>query len=150
MTEFGSGVIVCLVKFSEHLGNRQAGEVGRMIRWINATPREREQIMESQEEDAEWKVLLALDEHAESSERLLDELLMNWAHYASDHLVELDREIAPASLCELADLTIDLRHPAVDGGLRGEEEWLRMLALWSEAALDIDERLGATPEWGEW
>jgi hypothetical protein len=42
------------------------------------------------------------------------------------------------------------RHLAVDGRPHGEEEWLRVLALWSTAALDLDERLDVQPDWGEW
>lgn len=148
MTEFGSGVVVCLVKFSEHIGDGTARRVGMAIRWINAKPLEREKIMT--DPDPEWQFVLYLDEIASSSEEMLSDLIMAWANGASDHLVELDREVAPASLIELADLVIDLRHLAVDGRPHGEEEWLRVLALWSTAALDLDERLDVQPDWGEW
>ena len=149
MTEFGAGVAICLVKFSEHIANQEARRVEKAIKWLNAEPLEREQIME--EEDAEWKLVLAIDDQAPSTEETVEGLLVAWANAASDHLAGLDRESAPESMSELADLMFDLRHPAVDGTYRGEEEWLRVLSLWSAAAMEIDEMLGVEqPDWGEW
>jgi hypothetical protein len=148
-SEFGAGVVVCLVKLSEHIGNPEARHIGMAIRWINAKPMEREQLM--QETDHEWQYVLFLDETAKSSEEMLHQLIFMWAQGASDHMFDLDREVAPQSLCELADLLYELRAPAaVDGELHGEEEWLRMLALWSAAAMDLDEMLNTQPDWGEW
>ena len=148
MSEFGSGVVVCLVKFSEHIGSTEANYIGKAIRWINAEPMEREKLME--ETDHEWQLVLGLDELAKSSEEMLDGLIIVWASGAKDHFYDLDRETAPESLIELADLVFELGTLSVDGDFRGEEEWLRTLALWSAAAMDLDERLGLQPEWGEW
>lgn len=148
-SEFGSGVVVPLVKFSEHIGDVSARRVEKAIRWVGTDPMDREKIMANP--DPEWTLVLALDEQAASSEKMLDDLISLWAYAASDHLFELDRSKAPESLIELAALMMDLRFPSVDGSLRGEEEWLRMLALWSSAAMDLDEMLGVQrADWGEW
>lgn len=147
-TEFGSGIVVPLVKFSEHISDKSARWVGLAIRWINAAPLEREKIMEDPGHD--WSLILVLDENAASSEQMLDDLIVQWAYPASDHLFNIDREKAPESMGELIELMMELRMPSVDGSLRGEDEWLRMLSLWSTVAMDIDEMLGARPDWGEW
>jgi hypothetical protein len=147
-SEFGAGVVVCLVKFSEHVGNEEARRIGKAIRWINAAPLEREKLME--ETDPEWVYMLTLDEMAKSSEEMLDRMIITWASGAKDHFYDLDRETAPSSLIDLANLLHELSYIAVDNTFRGEEEWLQVLALWSASAMDLDERLGLQPEWGEW
>ena len=147
-SEFGSGVIVPLVKFSEHVGDSNAIRIERVIKWINADPMEREKIMDNP--DPEWQAMLAMDERAPSSERMLNDLISMWAYAASDHLQDIDRDKAPESLSKLAELMWEMRSLSIDGKLRGEEDWLHVLALWSEAAMDLDEMIGVRPDWGEW
>lgn len=147
-SEFGAGVVVCLVKFSEHIANPEARRIEKAIRWIKSRPIEREKLME--EEDPEWQLVLALDEVATSSEEMLDGLIVTWANGASDHLSELDLDVAPESFRELRELLFELRYPDVGGNFRGEEEWLTMLSLWSTVAMDLDVMLGTKPEWGDW
>lgn len=148
MSEFGEGVIVPLVKFSEHMGDYYTSRIEKAIRWIKAEPSEREDLME--EDDPEWILVLKLDEMASSSEKMLDDMITLWAYGASDHLSNLDRQRAPQSLNDLADLMWELRYPSVDGLLHGEEDWVRALALWSAAAMDLDEMMGVRSDWGDW
>jgi hypothetical protein len=148
MTEFGAGVVVPLVKFSEHMGTSYCGRIEKAIKWIKAEPIEREKIM--QEDDVEWQIVLMMDEKAQTSEHMLESMLQMWAYGAADHLMQVDKGHAPESLNNLIDLMMDLRMPDDYGRLRGEEEWLRVLSLWSEAAMDLDEMIGVRPDWGDW
>lgn len=147
MSEFGRGVVVPLVKFSEHLGDHWARDIERAIHWVKADPTERERILTANEEH--WQTVLRLDAAAESPEHMLSGLIMMWAQGASDHLSEIEEDKAPKSLTELASLMFKLRYTRFHD-LVGEEEWVKLLALWSAAAMDIDEMLGAQPDWGDW
>jgi len=149
-SEFGSGVIVPLVKFSEHIGDRWAWYIERQIKWMNADPHEREKIMDRAKNDHVWFEVLALDEAAASSERALDKHIQTWVFAASDHFQDLDRSKSPESLSKLSEVLWEIRSGSVDGELRGEADWLRILSLWSEAAMDLDEMLGVRPDWGTW
>lgn len=149
MSEFGSGVVVCLVKLSEHMGDIYTRHIERGIKWHKATPFEREEML--RKDDHDWQLVLALDEAAPSTERMLNDLIRRWAHGAGGHLAELDQQKSPDSLKKLAELLWELRYDARDESeYAGEEEWLRILALWSEAAMDLDERLGVRCDWGSW
>ena len=130
------------------MGDFYTGRIEKAIKWIKAEPLEREKLMD--EQDPEWQLVLKLDELAPSSEKMLDDQITLWAYIASDHLSELDRSKAPESLSKLADLMWEMRYPSVDGLRRSEEDWVRVLALWSEAAMDLDEMLGVQPDWGSW
>lgn len=149
MSEFGSGIVVPLVKFTEHLTDRRAAKVERAIKWVKADPSERERILGSNE--PEWTEFLILEERADSPEALLDEMMMMWAQGASDHLSDLS-DRAPESLQNLATKMFELRRhmPGYDEGHLTEEDWVTVLALWSAAAMDIDEILGVKSDWGEW
>ena len=149
MSEFGSGVVVCLVKLSEHMGDSYTQHIERAIKWQKAAPIEREKML--RDDDPGWQRVLKLDAAAPSTEKMLNDMIRRWCHAAGDHVVELDRQKAPDSLSKLADLLWELRYDARDESeWVGEEEWLQILALWSEAAMDIDERLGVRPDWGTW
>ena len=82
-------------------------------------------------------------------ERAIAMAIEMWMNGASDHFYDLDRERAPAVLCELADLTLKIGHGFSD------ETWTietvdRIRELWRESCLAVDRQLGTEPDWGSW
>jgi hypothetical protein len=146
-SEFGSGLVTCLGKFSEHLSNN-AAERCHAIAWAAArTPAERERIYAEAAQlplgDTARRLSLACTRTTYS------DALEMWANGASDHFYDLRRSVAPAPLKQLADLTLRVGH-----GFTGEswtpETWNEIWQLWKRSCLAVDRRLGLTPEWGRW
>lgn len=158
-SEFGSGVVVCLVKFSEHLagGSHSFGE--RMIRTLDSWRELSEDQQTKEKQQARDKPL----GDAADLMRTLDIAMMGrrtpseaisytmelWMNAASDHFYDLDRERAPQPLIELADLTLKIGH-----GFTGQTWTIadldRIRELWQASSEALDKALGATPDWGEW
>lgn len=103
-SEFGSGIVVCLAKFSEHLG---------MQRYRNSVD------------------------------------LELWMNGASDHFYDLDRQRAPKSLIQLADLTLEIGH-GFTGKNYTEKDYQQILKLWKKSCIAIDKKLNTNPDWGRW
>lgn len=136
MSEFGSGIAVCLAKFSEHLWNRT--DPG----------------MNPQDDRLKWSIDFERkyrpDESEEQHEaRAHSELLHLWANAASDHFYDLDRDKAPAPLVELADLTLEIGHGFGDR-IWTSSDYRRIRELWKQSCLALDEMLGVAAEWGEY
>lgn len=146
-SEFGYGLVVPLVKFTEHLNDDRARLVEQAIRWKNMEPIEREQIIV--EEESEWRLMLALEARHGSADSLLTDCIQMWAYSASDHLAGVETREAPKSLQDLVQHVWSMRLPDRNATF-GEGEWRRIRTLWREATLDIDEKLGLEPDWGTW
>jgi hypothetical protein len=146
MSQYGSGVVVCLLKFSEHLNDRWAGELKQALNWQNMNPRHREAELLTQPE--KWEKLMARLDH-EDIEKVVNWCATIWAQGASDHLAALDMSKAPANLIELRTRLMKMRWSEFETFTR--EDWQEIRQLYKEAAMDIDEHIiGTEPEWGDW
>lgn len=160
MSEFGSGVVVCLVKFSEHLNNSMFERASVALWYLHASNDRREADMIEAARyprgDAARRQGL-INSVVLGREELTDEMAVSaftlWANGASDHFYDLQRDVAPQKLCELADFMLDLGH---GDGLMGswplsaQETYDNIWRLWKEATLETDKAYTATPDWGEW
>lgn len=127
-SEFGAGLVVCLVKFSEHLANWAAQRYMDAAWWAKLTPGERDaQAREAAKYpfgDAARRLAHAKSvffDEAPSEERLSRALAM-WANGASDHFYDLDEEKAPPPLGALASLTLSMGH-GFTGAVYGERRY---------------------------
>lgn len=75
-----------------------------------------------------------------------------WASGAGDHFYDLDRDLAPQALCDLADLVLKMRNTHMDSGwtLAADGGLDRVRTLWQEASVALDRQIGTTPNWGSW
>lgn len=149
-SEFGRGLVVCLVKFSEHLSSKWAQAVAAHIYWQELDDEHRAKALAEARKFpvGDMAQRLSLLKIGEWSEHPLSECLRMWANGASDHFYELDAS-ASKPLKELAALTLRMGH-GFDGTVWTVEDWQRMWKLWQEATLELDRRLGITPDWGQW
>lgn len=153
-SEFGAGVVVCLAKFSEHLGTAQERTINQLAGLIRGTT-----AIERLGKEAAWKLDFEKRyrrEHgwskhpkATSEEVALSDSIEMWANAASDHFYDLDEARAPKPLRELAELTLRMGHGFEDT-LWTVDDFDRVRVLWRESCLAVDEQLGAAPDWGEW
>lgn len=156
MSDFGSGIVVCLAKFSEHL--REHGPYSELVirEFADIDEAEREQLRAKAERHPRGDAALTLARldvldviaRFRGREAAISEAIHLWMNGASDHFYGLD-ESAPEPLRELADLTLRIGHGYA------EEVWTietidRIRELWRLSCLAIDERLGVEADWGEW
>jgi len=145
---FGSGVVVCLVKFHEHFGNREAELLQSAFQWKALDPIDREAILQDPQGNPGWDMLTAaLSTGMHSVDELIEIWGMLWINGASDHLIDLDEEHAPDALITLRDELLEIRRYHTNPFT--EEKWLLFFALVREAAEEIDRTLGSTPDWGD-
>jgi hypothetical protein len=147
MDQFGSGIVVPLVLFTEHLNNPWALRIEDAITWKNLTPTERLPIIEANKlGETRWSVLLYRVDR-EDIEDIISDLIGIWGYGAGDHLLNIDKKKAPKSLVELAKLVIAIRFGKIIEPM-GEDVWHRIKILWRETAMDIDEQIVKTnPQW---
>lgn len=157
-SEFGAGVVVCLAKFSEHYGTFWEMQVLHAIRWKNMTPEERAK--------EEWEAkkyptgdaanrmrdisIVFWEGSGRTDEQQISHAITLWMNGASDHFYDLDRDIAPPSLIELADLCLRIGHGFLQEEIYDETTLKRIRELWQQSCLDVDKRLGTNPDWGTW
>jgi len=159
-SEFGSGVVVCLAKFSEHLSAPFARRFTNALHWskMDATEQQKRRDEALQYPHGDSARLVGnvkgvfMGIRASEQEELMS-ALSTWANGASDHFYDLDRDKAPQELIELADYMLDLGHGS---GLMGKwpndpsDTWDYIWKQWEEACLAVDRQLGVEPDWGQW
>jgi hypothetical protein len=144
MSEFGSGLVVPLVKFSEHVVKGPwLTEVELAIQWQKMTPQEREAIQAYEGE--RWEVIMHRIDR-EDIEVVVAEYMALWANGAFDHLVEIEQSMAPQSLLDLTQMVKELRYMDRAGNA---EDWAEIKRMWRQSALDLDEYLGVEADWGD-
>jgi len=128
-SEFGSGLVICLVKFAEHAE-----------RWLyyKKTYAERHQSSPNEEWWTEGHVVMMFFNGASDH---LDEIKVpkRWRG------TEIDKKIA-----ELRNLSLEIGHGFRHTREYTEEDVIRAYDLCREIALLIDEKLGLKPDIGKW
>lgn len=159
VSEFGSGLVVCLAKFSEHLmrhGPYDEQMVREYVDWLKTSESAKNAVRaeaelhprgDSAQRLGRIDVLEILARHGDPA-AAISRAIHLWMNGASDHFLDLD-ERAPEPLRELAALTLRIGH-----GFTGEtwtiETVDRIRELWKESCLALDEMLGIESDWGEW
>lgn len=145
MSEFGSGIVVPLVKFGEHMQDRHAQALELALDWQEMSPIEREKVIVQGGD--QWSNIINILSYQDIDD-VISMYVMIWAQGASDHLVDVDLKIAPDSLLTLRKTLLGLRwetHLNFD-----REDWQNIRQLYKEAAMDIDEKLiGTDSDWGD-
>jgi hypothetical protein len=147
-SEFGAGLVVCLVKFSEHLNDRHYQRIWDYVQWLK-NPQGRS----PQAFDEEWWYRDSGRNRGDNpQEYALHQTIHMWANAAADHFYDLDEDRAPVPLRELASLMMELRndHLTDTPRLFTLADLDRVRELWRESCLALDEALGTKPNWGEW
>lgn len=163
-SEFGRGIVIPLVKFSQHLGYGETyhSAITAGWRWLEMTPEEKQQkIQESEEyprgDAAGFMQSLGVAEIyteavSNTPEHAISRMLEMWMYAAADHFYELDDK-APQALKDLASLALRMGRPwgGDIGKVWGKEDYDRIFDLWKEATLQVEAQLGVRDAaWGEW
>lgn len=171
-SEFGAGLVVCLVKFTEHLWTDRDRPVYVYDRWINMDAKRRDKERAEAEQfprgdAAERMRMVERFKHDEEGfyrypslaagcstpqEYAMSQAIHMWANAAGDHFFDLDEQRAPQSLRDLADLMIRMRntHLTDEPTAWTVEHLDRVRGLWKQSCIDLDRMLGTVPNWGEY
>jgi hypothetical protein len=147
VSEFGSGVVVCLAKFSEHMMDWRAKQVYDTIEWMKMSPAEKQyeiRYAANRGNQHAAKIVEAGDNDS------LSQMIWLWMNAAADHLRHLDEAHAPAPLSELRAFTLHIGHDMqMEGWDAATVERIR--DLWKESCLAVDRMLGVeNGDWGQW
>lgn len=147
-SEFGAGVVVCLVKFTEHLWTDREREIWEMVRFKKDGKRDRlskhaESMLSFTERHKEFN-------HCQQPvDKAIEDAVHYWASGAGDHFYDLDEDRAPQPLRDLADLVLRMRNTHMGSGyVYADGDMDRVRGLWRDACIEIDRQLGAVPNWG--
>lgn len=144
-SEFGRGLVVCLVKFREHFDQHFGVTVGAVHHWHT----------ELDEDDTKLAKDVYLSMHG-SYEKAFSFLIELWANGTSDHLYEITvplpqkhRKLAKF-VAELAGLALEIGH-GFTGKVWAFEHFEQLHTLSRDAVLQVDKAMGIkNPEWGQW
>jgi len=144
-SDFGRGLVICLVKFSEHF----------MYLYYNWDVRVKHQI---EFDKMFYKKYKEYSPPKDYNKYAISNIITNWANGASDHLYEIEvpkgRQWSKIrkKVEELQDKGLDMGHGA---GFMNVKEYTRkdvdyLMELTREIALDVDKIIGLEPEMGDY
>lgn len=159
-SEFGSGRVVCLVKFMAHMNDRSSWRVRNAHRWMELTEGARQihvnnAIRYPKGDDAKFvsdAMSVFMGRGDFSMEKDLSLAIELWMNAASDHFYGLNRGMGcPRALIKLADYTLGIghgfKHNVVYKYSEVEAEIWRLV---EEASLELDRNLDVVGDWGQW
>jgi len=154
-SEFGSGLVVCLVKFSEHFMNPQMQRIWSVEHWMKSKDRQ-DQYGTAYNTDIESFKRVELTVYG-TDEKAFSQLIENWANGATDHLYELqvpkewENTDLAKKVAELKELGLSMGHSFQRDYPWTTEHIGKLRKLVEEISLELDKRLGIKDgDWGQW
>jgi hypothetical protein len=166
-SEFGKGLVICLLKFANHFNNDIAKHIRHINLYLSKTEEERKKMLSFNPPD---NLNYGKDVHdylryfVESTKEIFDndmdkaishEITL-WANGASDHLYEIKvpkcekwnkvREM----VCDLKDKGITMGHSFIDNKIYKLEDFEYLMSLTFLIGLEIDKVIELKPEIGTW
>lgn len=155
-SEFGSGLIICLTKFSEHFWTRTVDRIQSVQTWITRGMPENETMFgHPYTEDVAMFKNIELSVHKDP-QKALASMIETWANGATDHLYGL-KVPKTWSKTYIAKLIRELRHKGLTmghgftGKLWTIEDFNELQTLTRRIALLIDKKIGVEDgDEGQW
>lgn len=165
-SEFGKGLVICLVKFAEHFDNHFAEPISIANTYLSKTEKEKELMLSSNPPanlDYGFPYMTFLRHFVDSikfwgsEEKAFSDLITLWANGSSDHLynIEVPKKLRNTKLGRkillLQKLGLDMGHGK---GLTGKKiytfkDFKKLRELTREIALLLDKKLGLKADLGE-
>jgi len=164
-SEFGRGLVVNLIKFSEHFHNPMSQKMRSVKLYLSQTAEGREQmISDNPPSNFDYgtdvrnsiKSFLACEYKVYGSfEAGVSSLITLWANGATDHLYEI-RTPKGKEWSEIRKLVKELQTKGLDMGhgfkdkLYELKDVSELQELTKRICILIDRKIGLKPDWGEW
>jgi len=166
-SEFGKGLIVNLVKFSEHFDCKGGylNQIRNILLYLEKNKTERHLMISDNpppeltyekgtKEDIKMFINCYLKVH-ESYKKAISHLITLWSNGATDHLYEIEvpegkewNKIRKL-VAELKDKGLSMGHGFNDK-IYVYDDVLELWELVKKICILIDKRIGLKPDWGEW
>ncbi len=168
-SEFGTGLAVCLAKFSEHFSNDQIMRIYNNAYLLKKSKKDQDSILSGSPppgldygKDMTNEFIFFMKKtvliYKGSIERAMSSAITLWANGASDHLYDI--ETPPSNKWgEVRGIVEILKEKGLDmghgSGLMGRkiytvEDLGELIKLTKKALLLIDKAIGLKPDWGKW
>lgn len=160
-SEFGSGLVICFVKFTEHLSDEWIRKMTYIDRWAKMNSFQQDITLREARDHPNgdsanhYGWIPSYMQIYKSPERAIESLIEIWGQGAGDHFIDLNRSVAGPQMIALAEAVLRIRfaHLRSDGEdvAWSFEDMTNIRKLWKAAALELEEQLG-TPDaqWGQW
>lgn len=161
-SEFGRGLVICLVKFAEHFENDMARIIGHANFFYSELKGDRKELEKygvDIRRDVKYfeRVYLRAEfgERARSVEHELSRLIELWANGASDHLYEIEvpKGMTKSRLGRLVG-RLQSKGLRMGHGFTGKihtyTDFVELRELTRRIALELDQQLGLKPDLGKW
>lgn len=172
-SEFGKGLVICLVKFSQHIHqNNFLGKIKLYKKWIDETKENRELMLSKNPpsnlnfgfphmQELKYFVEIADKIHKGDYEESLSHEIELWMNGASDHLYEIevpegkDWDKIRKKVNSLREKGLDMGHGfrslrGIDTNKWTFEDVIGLFQLAEEIAVMIDKKLGLKSDIGQW
>ncbi len=147
-SDFGRGLIICLVKFAEHFMSRQIDDISMIANWIKHP----KNINRCEPFYKDWEFGV---KNWGSKKGYLSSKITLWANGATDHLYEIEApeikgwEKIRTKVNKLKTIGLRMGH-GFDDYIWNIDELYELKKLTREIALMIDRKIGLNPDIGEW
>ena len=138
-TDFGSGLVLCLILFAQHIGELK--DIWRIVVDYKANKRLPE----------DWQMSLKI---WETFDNLLGSKIQTWAYAASDHLneIEVPKDINWNIVRDKIEVLKKLIYKcrAINSPLPTIDDFDSAIKMLNEIAIEIDKTIGLNPDVGKW
>lgn len=155
-SEFGKGLVICLVKFAEHFENSYALRIAN-VHWKYFGKGKGTDITKygrDLQDNIAMFEKIELKVHKDPK-KALSSMIEMWANGASDHLYEIEipkgteKTQGAKKVKKLQHLALEMGHGFI-GKTYTYEDFKKLQALTREIAMCLDNALGLKPDLGEW
>ena len=166
-SEFGKGLVICLVKFANHFSNRNTEKIYDLKLYYDSNKEKRKEMLKENpksscnygkrfHENIRFYIQDMLPIHNGNLEDLISHEITLWANGATDHLYEIEvpngkswNEIR-TKVKELKDKGLQMGHGFVENKIYTFDDMKELKDLTFEICLLIDKKLGLKADIGEW
>ena len=166
-SEFGKGLVICLVKFTNHFSNDLAKTIKDLILYQSANETKRKEMLQLNppvesnygknfHDRIRFYILQMMPIHNNNLEELISHEITLWANGATDHLYEIevpegkDWNKIRTKVKELQDKGLTMGHSFNNKKIYTFKDMEELQELTLQIALLIDKKIGLMPDRGEW
>ena len=166
-SEFGKGLVVCLIKFSSHFSNDLAKNLMILRNYQESNDKQKKLMLQQNppdyinygkyfHEQLRFMINQLLPIHDNNLEEFVSSQIELWANGASDHLYEIEVPKGKGwtyineKVKDLQNKGLQMGHGFDKQKLYTFEDWDELKKLTNEISILIDNKIGLNPDTGEY
>lgn len=166
-SEYGKGLVICLVKFANHFNNDQAKTIYDLKHYYDSDEKVRKEMLKYSPEPScnygkrfhdkiRFYIRDMLPIHNGNLDELISHEITLWANGATDHLYEIEVPKGKSwdkirtKIEKLQDEGLQMGHGFRENKLYTPDDMKKLINLTIEISVMIDKKLGLKSDRGEW